>query len=341
MQNIPFISVKAKNNYDLGLQIGRKLKGQIRRRLTANKHLYRQLRLKRFSTLVATAEKFLPSTLQYFPNFVTELQGMSQGAGISLGALMVLMCEEELMDITDINVSKCTNVALKTKEGILIGHNEDWLNSYKNNGLYVLKCALGGNRSLSLNYIGSLAGSSCGLNSSGLCFTANSLNPGRFRYGVPIKFQFRAMLDCKTPRQAIYSDLAESSISGNTIFGWRNSRILDVEDFFGHHHIFYGKKFLIHTNHPLDRRDRNHDNTPKDSVKRYERAKAVLHAERRPDLESLKELLADHEAGICAHPRHHARWGSTIASVIMSPKQRWMEVCWSNPCQNRYVRYAL
>jgi len=73
----------------------------------------------------------------------------------------------------------------------------------------------------------------------------------------------------------------------------------------------------------------------------YERAKAVLREEERPSLESLKELLADHEAGICAHPRHHARWGSTIASVIMSPKQRWMEVCWSNPCQNRYVRYTL
>lgn len=341
MQNIPFISVKAKNNYDLGFQIGRRLKGQIRRRLTASKRLYRELRLKRFASLVATAEKFLPPTLQAFPNLVTELQGMSEGAGVSLGSLMVLMCEEELMDITDINVSKCTNVALKTKEGILVGHNEDWLNSYKHNGLFGLKCSLGSRRSLSLNYIGSLAGSSCGLNASGLCFTANSLNPGRFRYGVPIKFQFRAMLDCQTPRQAIYSDLAASSICGNTIYGWRNSRILDVEDFFGHHKIFYGKKFLIHTNHPLARRDRNGDNTPKDSIARYERAKAVLHREQRPSLESLKQLLADHQAGICSHPRHHARWGSTIASVIMNPKQKWMEVCWSNPCKNRYVRYAL
>ena len=160
MQNIPFISVKAKNNYDLGFKIGRKLKGQIRRRLTASKRLYRELRLKRFASLVTTAEKFLPPTLQSFPQFVTELQGMSQGSGVSLGSLMVLMCEEELMDITDINVSKCTNVALKTKEGILVGHNEDWLNSYKNNGLYVLKCALGGNRSLSLNYSGCRSGTS-------------------------------------------------------------------------------------------------------------------------------------------------------------------------------------
>jgi len=109
----------------------------------------------------------------------------------------------------------CLNVAIKTNGGILVGHNEDWLSSYRHNGMFVLKAKLNGQHSLSLNYIGSLAGSSSGLNSSGLCFSANSLNPGRFRYGVPIKFQFRAMLDCKTPRQAIYSDLAESSISGS------------------------------------------------------------------------------------------------------------------------------
>ena len=341
MESIPFISVTAKNNYDLGFQVGQKLRGRISRRLTATKHVYRQLGLKQFSKLSAVAQKFLPATMKHFPQLVTEAQGLSTGARVPFDSLLVLLCEEELLDIADINVTKCTNVAIKTNGGILVGHNEDWLSSYRHNGMFVLKAKLNGQHSLSLNYIGSLAGSSSGLNSSGLCFSANSLNPGRFRYGVPIKFQFRAILECRTPREAMYSDLAESSIAGNTIYGWRNSRILDVEDFFGHHKIFYGNKFLIHTNHPVSRDEQNRENTQRDSVARYERAKTILHKVKQPSLYSLKKLLRDHEAGICSHPRHHGYWGSTIASVIMNPKKKWMEVCWSNPCENKYVRYSL
>src|SRR3989338_1998003 len=280
MQHIPFVSIVAKNNYDLGLQIGVKLKDQMRARLRATKLVYKKLGMNNFAILSARAQKFLPATSEHFPKLLAEAQGMSKGAGIPFEELLVLMCEEELLDIRDINIPHCTNVALKTSNAVLVGHNEDWLNSYKKNGLFILKCKMGGHRSLSLNYIGSLAGSSCGMNASGLCFTANSLNSGRFRYGVPVKFQFRAMLDAKTPQAAVQRDLAASSIAGNTIYGWRNSRIVDVEDFFGHHETFHGKKFLVHTNHPLLQKDRSKGNTPKESVVRYERAKAILATEK-------------------------------------------------------------
>lgn len=341
MQQIPLVRISAKNNYDLGAQIGGKLKDQIRARLRATKLVYRKLGMKDFAALEARAQKFLPATSVHFPQLLAETRGMSEGAGIKFEELLVLMCEEELLDIRDINIPHCTNVALKTKNAILVGHNEDWLNSYKHNGLFVLKCNIGEHRSLSLNYIGSLAGSSCGMNSSGLCFTANSLNPGRFRYGVPVKFQFRAMLEAKTPKAAMQRDLAASSIAGNTIYGWRNSRIVDVEDFFGHHETFHGKKFLVHTNHPLLRRDRNRRNTPKESVVRFERAKEILAHKKEYTLGGLKKLLSDHEAMICSHPERHTSWGATVASVIMNPKEQWMEVCWGNPCRNKYIRYAL
>lgn len=341
MEHIPFISITARDHYDLGLKIGRALKKQIQRRLKTNDALYRKVLKKGLSELSEIALSFLPMTIRHYPELVSELIGMSKGAGVKFEDLMVLMCEEELMDIHDMKFSKCTTVALKTRKTILVGHNEDWMGAYAKNGLYVLKMKLGRHRSLSVNYIGSLPGSSCGLSGNGLCFTANSLNPGRFRYGVPIKFQFRAILESRTLKEAVHCDIVGSSIAGSTTYGWKNSKILDIEDFFGHHETFSRKKLLIHTNHPLGKKERHLFNTPHESVVRFQRAKELLHDPHAFTLGGMKTLLKDHRAGICSHTTKHTTWGSTIASVIMNPGEQWMEVCWSNPCEHGYHRYTL
>lgn len=338
MHNVPFLNIVAKDNYDLGFQIGKKLRKEIKNRLIACKRLYKKLGLGEFGDLTKKALKFLPATIRHCPHLVTEAEGLSCGAEVKFEELFVLMCEEELFDM---DIQKCTSIALKSGHTVLVGHNEDWLNSYINNGLYVLKCRIGSHYSLSLNYMGSLPGSSSGLNAHGLCFTANSLNAGRFRYGVPIKFQFREILESSTLREAIKADLGKSSITGNTMYAWKSARILDVEDYFGHHDNFYGKKLLIHTNHPIAPEERSKENTALESVRRYDRAKEIFMEEKKYDLRTLKKVLSDHKAKICSHPQKHRAWGPTIASVIMNPKEKWMEVCHGNPCRNRYVRYTL
>lgn len=338
MKNIPFIKISAKTNYELGFKIGKKLKNNIKRRITACKKLYSKMGIKSFPDLENKAMEFLPDTAKHFPDLVVEAEGLSRGADVKFEEIMVLMCEEEIIDL---KIPKCTSIAIKNKEGVLIGHNEDWLTSYENNGLYILNCKLNSHHSLSLNYIGTLAGSSSGLNDKGLCFTANSLNPKRFRYGIPIKFQFRAILESDSPHEAIQEDISDSSICGNTMYGWKDSRIFDVEDYFGHHELYQDNKFLIHTNHPLLAKNRNNQNTEAESMRRYERVKKILDSEKNFNIEILKKILSDHKAKICAHPSKNSYWGPTIASIIMNPEEKWIEVCWSNPCKNRYFRYNL
>lgn len=338
MKNIPYIKIQAKNHHDLGFKIGKKLKKEIKQRLKSCQKLYLKMGIKNFDKLRDQSLKFIPATKKYFPELLLEAQGLAQGANIDFADIMVLMCEEELVDL---DIPKCTSIAVKTKAGVLIGHNEDWLLDYKKNGLYIINCQMPGHHSLSLSYMGTIPGSSSGLNANGLCFTANSLSAKRFRYGVPIKFQFRAILDSQNPRQAINNDLKDSSICGNTIYGWQDSRILDVEDYFGHHEIFNSQKFLIHTNHPIEKKDQTKENTDKESIKRYNRAQEILQQEKNFDLKTMKKLLKDHQAGICAHVKKTDFWGATIASVIINPKEKWLEVCWSNPCKNKYTRYYL
>ena len=98
---------------------------------------------------------------------------------------------------------------------------------------------------------------------------------------------------------------------------------------------------MIHTNHPIKKENRNKINTARESIERYERAKEMLTESKRYDLPLLKKILADHKGGICAHFKKNTYWGSTIASVVMNTKEKWMEVCWSNPCENKYHRYSL
>ncbi len=345
MNHIPFFSIKAKDNFEFGLKLGQKLRLQIKKRIADNKKFYKKERMKDFSELIKTAQKFLPDISKYYPHLFSELRGMSEGAKVDFDELLVLMCEEELLDF---RVPHCTNVAIQTKNGALLGHNEDWLPAYKNNGLYLVKWEIGGKtgqngqqKFLALSYIGSLAGTSSGMNEN-FCYTANSIDCRRFRYGVPVKFQLRALLDAKNEKDATKIDLKDSSISTNMVYVWKNSKILDIEDYFGHNEKFYADKFLVHTNHPILKKDRTKANTKAESIRRYNRAKEILMDKKGYDRKILKEILSDHKAGICAHlNKLHSDYGITIASVIMNPKEKNMEICWTNPCKNKYKKYTL
>ena len=337
MTHIPYLQITAKDNFDFGFQIGKQLSQQIKKRIRDNKTMYHEKQMKNFSDLIKTSQNFLQDIKKYYPKLLQELEGTAAGAQANFDDLLVLMCEEELLDF---RIPHCTNIALQTKNSALLGHNEDWSPAYKNNGLFVVKGQIKQHKFLALSYIGSLAGTSSGLNEY-FCYTANSMDCGRFRFGVPVKFQLRALLDVTTESEAVRVDLKDS-IASNMIYVWRDSKILDIEDYFGHHEKFCGNKFLIHTNHPVLKQDRTKENTKAESVRRYDQAKKILETRKKYDLATLKNILCDHKVGICAHlNKVHPRYGITIASIIMDPKNKTIEVAWANPCRNKYTKYKL
>jgi len=340
MNKIPFIKLEAKDNHDFGFNIGGKLKENIRLRIIKNKKAYKELGFDNFSLLVKKSKKFLPEVKKHFPELLTEAKAMSLGSGVNFEELLVLLCEEE---VTHSVVPRCTSIAVKTTGGvILIGHNEDWMKEYLNNGLFLVRGKIKNKRFLSLSYMGSLVGTACTLTSDGLGFTGNSLTPGRFRYGIPKSFQMRAILDSKTEEEAIKADIKKSAISSNTLYVWDDYRMVNVEDYFGHCRKFLAKEYLIHTNHPLLKEDQKRINTSLESIKRYNRAKAIIFKEKNITRNTLKKILCDHEAGICGHfDKKHADYGVTIASAIINPEGKWMDVCHGNPCKNKYIRYFL
>lgn len=340
MKNLPFIDIKARDNYDFGLQLGAALKAKLRRRLASNlRSLYPSLHFPDLPTLVTRARKFLPAIRKRYPHLLDELRGVSEGAGLPLDSLLVMSFDEELMSLA---VPRCTSLAVRQEGRVLLAHNEDWLPGYRRNGLYAVRARIGKRRFLSVAYMGMLPGTVCGLNDSRLCFTGNALTSPRLRYGVPRSLLMRAMLDCRTSAQAIRTYTDHGAIPGNALCAFGDSELFNIEEHLRHHNVFRHPDYLVHTNHPLLPEDQGKENTADESIRRLEWAEDIITKRKVRSERLVREILADHGTGICSHSKKGGcRYGVTIGSVIVDPVAGWMKVSWSNPCRNRYRRFEL
>ena len=341
MHEIPHIKINAKNNDDFGFRLGESISEKIKSRIIKNKLAYSKRGTKNFNSLVNKSKKFLPKLEREFPELVSELKGMSEGAEIPFNELLVLNCEEEMLDFF---IPHCTSIAAyTTNKEIIIGHNDDWLPEYRDNGMVLVEGKIKDKKFLALTYIGSLPGTSCGLNSKGMAFTVNSLDFRRFRYGIPRCFLLRELLEknsIKDAEKLVTSP--ERSIAANTMMVQRNFSIEDVEALWENSEIFHGNRWLIHTNHPLKKKEQNKINTDKESLVRFNGVRQALSKEKNVTVNTVKDILRNHKSGVCSDINtKHPKYGVTIGSAIINPVEMWMEVCHGNPCKNDYKRYYL
>ena len=335
MQKIPFIKITAKDNYDFGFRLGKLLSKKIKLRIEKNKKIYYK------KNTIQKAKNFLPNIKKRFSDLLTEAKAISSGAEVPFEDILVLNCEEEILDFF---VPRCTSIAIySNNKTMILGHNEDWLSTYKKDGLIMINGKVGLNKFLALSFIGQLPGTSCGLNAYGLAYTVNSLNLNRFCYGIPRNFLLRALLEAKTLKEAeSIVTIPNRSINANTMLVWKNSTMEDIETLWHRYEIFYGNKCLIHTNHPLRKKDQHKNNTKKESIIRYKRVLELISNKRKISTNVIKTILKDHKAKICSHmDKKHSKYGVTIASAIINPNKKYMEVCHTNPCKNKYYKYKL
>ena len=346
-EGIRCITIEAKDHYEFGFKVGSKLNEEIKSRLAKNKKAYSKRGVRDYSSLVKFSKKFLPAIQREVPFLLDYLHGLSKGSGAKFDDLLVLACEEEVLDFRVPGdalrtIPHCTNIGIRTQKGdILLGHNEDWIPEYRENGFVIIKGTLGKKKFISLSYLGALPGNPCSVTSEGLAFTINSLEIRRFRYGVPRSFQLSALLSLNQEEQVERAlNFSKSSIGSNTLLAWENSQIIDLEELWESREKFENKNEVVHTNHPLLKKDQNKGNTEAESVNRYTRAVKLLQKHKKPTLSLLKKILEDHEGRICKHYGMEDD-SVTINSTILSPNGRWIEVCAGNPCRAKYKRYYL
>lgn len=325
-RGIPYLKIEAKDNSDFGYKLGKALRENIQNRLEKNKEFYRKksYNYRGFDKFAQISRKFIPIIEKHFPYILEEARAMADGANVPFEELFVLMSDEEIIDFK-VYPLHCTSVAVKTTDNrILVSHNEDWFPEYRNNGLVLVNGKIKQNHFLGLGYIGSLVGTSCGINSHGIAYTDNSLVYNKFDYGVPRSFHLRALLEAKNPKEAKKILDTSGSVVGSTIIAWSNKLMMDIEELWTKDEIFRGKDWLIHTNHPLKKKDQTNENTMKESLLRYNMAKEILLKEKQFNIQTLKKIQKEHKTDICCHYRKNDPESSTvtIAGAILNPKDK-------------------
>ena len=149
-----------------------------------------------WSARVLRAQKYLKINQKYFPDFIDELKGYSEGSGIDFIYLWALHLEEEVSQI--INQNRCTTII--TNDGLLIAHNEDWGKTSANTSCFLFK-EIGKTKIFELHYYHTLGGDAIGINSNGFVSAVNSLSHPDARVGVSRSIIARWLSETKNPEK--------------------------------------------------------------------------------------------------------------------------------------------
>ncbi|CAN7735684.1 C45 family peptidase [Caballeronia sp. dw_19] len=352
----PFVETSG-SPYQRGLQHGQ----AVPQRVAASIALYREQLLRRDvgEPQIRVLAQTMASCIERFDaDYLAEMRGIADGAGVSLEDVIVINCRTEMMFGHDALVSNarladepgdgCTGLIVlpdASETGRLIhAHNWDWREECTETGI-VLRMQRGdGPDLLMFTEAGSLARH--GFNSAGVSLTGNFLWSDRDytkRADVPLVLIRRKMLEAENLCQAmklLWS--VDRFCSNNLMLAQAGGEAVDLEC--APDEIFWltpENGFIVHANHwicPVARtklRDLGPRANP-DSIYRQRRVSARLSAARleaphRIGWDTVKAALADDfpaPDGVLRRPKpaSHASISATVATTLMDPADRRMWV---------------
>jgi isopenicillin-N N-acyltransferase-like protein len=291
---------------------------------------------------------FQPLFEKYCPHLLEEIQGLAEGARISLAEGLAVNIRDPL---NWAETQGCTSLVVgrtgTSQKQILAGKNADMDPDIPPLG-YVLHLKPRDKPEVLMWTFGGMIGYH-GMNSAGVAEFDNALlgpGPAR-RWGMPTYPLKRLMLECEHLDQIVrlYHTIPMAA-SCNYVVCDGHGNILDLEATTAGLEILrdQGAGFLAHANHYLSSRYSPQKNFPaawRDSFARQERMNSLLQAKFGSlGLDDTKKFFSDHRGyptSIC----RHAGASLTVASMIAEPAERRMHVAFGNPCENQYVTYNL
>jgi len=331
---------------EIGYDIGRATADILRELAAANPSFYRRQTRRSFDFLKKfVRRRFLPHCRHIFPEYIEEIAGMAEGAGLDFYDLFIFSAEEELLDLWG-GWDKCSSAAVRTRGGLYLLHNEDYIGRYHGRLVIVEASPKGRPAFLSLGYPGTLAGSACGLNNAGVAFGGNSLRFPPGRAGIPKNFVLRKLLAARSIKDvertmAIGPRLVSNNV---TVASSRERAAAYVEAADGGSaRVDLGAAgILTHTNHILSPDiDSRRERPTRKSFLRLASLEYLLSRRRgKFTLDGLKRILSSGRGGLCyfnAQPEEP----TTLASIVMDPARGRMFV--ANRCGNDpgYREYRL
>jgi len=357
---IPFVSVRAQGSYrEIGRQVGEAARPQIEASLA--------FFADNFTTLsggleFGAAERQAAAYLRYAractPQAVEELEGMAEGAGVPVSALLVPNCGEEFTSREPVTGAQtlapgCTAVAVVSGGRHIVGHNMDWyVIDAPNNVLFDLTVPDG---TRLLAFAGAAYLPIVGLNSHGLGNVSNSVHSTDNRLGIPNVFVRRTTMEAATLEVARERGLPAARARGtNQFFADTGGRLWDIESSATASALadHSPRGFMAHTNHyvapemaAFEGYDDPESRTRLDTAERM-LAAGLDHGD--DPVELVAAVLRCHEPTpqdcICGHPEAgvaEAEQGMTVGSIICDLDERRLHVCAGPPCEADYQVFAM
>ncbi len=350
----PLIRISGSHR-EMGRQIGEATASRVQHSLENARNLvamaYDQLQLN-WEGAIIQSKKYIPFAQERYPQYVEELLGIAEGAGVSFDDLAFLNAMEAVtMDA--LHLTKCTSIAVneeRTADGhVLLGHNEDWVPEDEADIFVIHATPDDEPPFLALTYGGLLP--NIGFNAAGIAQCCDSVYPTDSRIGIPRVVLSRAVLSARTPAEAIRHMLVPLRAAGyNHLLAHESGELYNVEVSARQFSLLYAEEgYLAHTNHYLDHDMQGVEDEPDELVAtrvRYLRALRLLKRVPKHTPKTLQAILRDHvnyPDSVCNHATMDTPLNreKTITSLVMDLTSRQLYIAWGNPCKNQYHTYQL
>jgi isopenicillin-N N-acyltransferase-like protein len=354
-RQLPLIHIYGSHK-QMGCQIGEACRQQVQHSIENARVLlaeaYDQLQLT-WEGATIQARKYLPFAEERYPQFIEELQGIAEGAGVSFDDVAIINAMEAVT-IDALHLVKCTSMAVnqeRTANGhVLISHNEDWLPEDEDDVFMIHARPSNGPPFLAMTYGALLP--NIGINAYGIAQCCDSVYPSDSRIGIPRVIVSRAVLAARTPGEAIGHTLIRHRAAGyNHLIAHESGEMYNVEVSARRFALLPSQEgILAHANHYLDPQMQAIETDPDELIStrvRYLRALRLLRMTPMHTILSLQAIQRDHvnhPDSICNHinqAENPLDREKTVTALLIDLTSRQIHATWGNPCENSYFTYQL
>jgi len=339
---------------------GRAYGEAARERIGMSAELYR----KRLAGLgigdpAALIHRFIPEIEMFGAHYLEEMRGLAEGARLALDDIVLINCRTEIVAMAKLREAKpdgCTGLVVlpeRSATGAIIhAQNWDWLAECAESAIVLAIRRDDGPDILTFTEAGGLARS--GFNAAGIAISANYLESDRDykQNGIPLPLIRRKVLEQEHLALAMrVVATTPKACSNNMILSWAEGFAVDFEcapdEVFP---LYPDNGLIVHANHwvspvALSKLKEAGLHDVPESLYRDWRVKKLLR-DARVGVEDVKHALADDFGtpfAVCRPPfdPDSGSLSATVATIIMEPAQRRMDVA-PLPAEGAvYTRYSL
>lgn len=349
----PFPVVEAKGTpFEIGDALGQALRHQIHTGIERRQEWFDDLKAIGLANQRERLDGFAAAIDKHYPDILDELRGLAHGAALPLDDILVLNCQVELGAMKSrATQDACSTIHLVRKDRILLLHNEDGNNAYRDLMAIGRLYPKGKPAVTALLYPGGIPGCVPGFNDAGLVMTTNFIGAQDVRIGIPRYVLGRAVISASSLDEAI-----AIARNPNVAYSFHmnigsvpEQRLVAVDVSVGHSAVQETKGLFIQTNHfvlPDTKSIVQPGFHPGDSSDSRYRVLAGL-IERLPPIDQvtsddLVQLLQSHRSitkpySPCRHPDATTD-GRTLATAVFDLTARTLDLYEGNPCEKRLRR---